>query len=120
MVNKTTSDAEHPSIIPMDSTPTYQAPRGPMTRARARVETKVNSFLVYMHMDTSGTWLLPHQNTLCLLRYEEEHHQGAQEHHQGEGGPPQGPTDEDINTIVHPQPLLLYILNQLLELMHTN
>ena len=29
-------DAEHPSIIPMDSTSTTLSPRGPMTRARAR------------------------------------------------------------------------------------
>ena len=29
-------DAEHPSIIPMDSTSTHPTPRGPMTRARAR------------------------------------------------------------------------------------
>ena len=58
-------DAEHPSIIPMDSTPTHQAPRGPMTIARARaLEIEVNSFLLDLHMDTNGTWLLPHQNML--------------------------------------------------------
>nr|XP_020163657.1 uncharacterized protein LOC109749076 [Aegilops tauschii subsp. strangulata] len=39
-------DAEHPSIIPMDTTPTHQAPCGPMTRARARaIENEVNSLL---------------------------------------------------------------------------
>ena len=89
-------DAEHPSIIPMDSTPTHQAPRGPMTRARARaLETKVNSFLLSLHMDTNGTLLLPHQDTLCLIRYEEEHHQEAQEHPQGEEEPPRGHADQD-------------------------
>ena len=89
-------DAEHPSIIPMDSTPTHQAPRGPMTRARTRaLETEVNSFLLSLHMDTNGTLLLPHQDTLCLIRYEEEHHQEAQEHPQGEEEPPQGHADQD-------------------------
>ena len=74
-------DAKHPSTIPMDSTPTNQAPRGPMTRARTRaLETEVNSFLLSLHMDTNGILLLPHQDTLCLIRYEEEHHQEAQEH----------------------------------------
>ena len=67
-----------------------------MTRATARaLETEVNSFLQDLHMDTDGTCLLPHQNMLCLLRYEEEQHQGAQEHHQGEGGPPQGREDQE-------------------------
>ena len=32
----------------------------------------------------------------------------------------EGEDDEDINTILHPQPLLLYILDQLLELAHAN
>src|SRR5215216_3553257 len=89
-------DVEHPSIIPMDSTPTHQAPHGPMTRSRARaLETEVNSFLVDMHMDTSGTWFLPHQNTLCVIRYEEEHPQAAREHHQGVRGPLQGHAEQD-------------------------
>ena len=67
-----------------------------MTRARApAMETEVNSFLLDMHMDTNGTWLLRHQNTLCLIRYEEEHPQAAQEHHQGVGGPPQGHAEQD-------------------------
>ena len=80
----------------MDSTPTHPTPRGPMTRARARaLETEVNSFLLDLHMDMNGTWSLPHQNTLCLLRYEEEHHQEAQEHHQGEGGLPQSLANQD-------------------------
>ena len=88
--------AENPSIIPMDSTPTHQAPRGPLTRARARaLETKVNSFLLDLHLDTDGTLLLPHQNMLCFLRYEEEHHQGTLEHPQEEGGAPQGRTNQD-------------------------
>ena len=80
----------------MDSTPALQAPRGPMTRARARaVETEVNSFLLDMHMDTNETWVLPHQDTLCLIRYEEEHHQAAKEHHQVQGEAPQVATEEE-------------------------
>ena len=67
-----------------------------MTRARARaMETEVNSFLLDMHMDTNGTCSLPHQNSLCIIRYEEEHHQEAQEHPQGEEEPPQGHADQD-------------------------
>ena len=89
-------DAEHPSIIPMDSTSTHPPPQGPMTRARARaLETEVNSFLLDLHMDTNGTCILPHQNMLCILRYEVEHHQEAQEHPQGEGEPPQGHKDQE-------------------------
>ena len=80
----------------MDSTPTHQAPCGPMTRARARaMETEVNSFLVDMHMDTSGTWLLPHQHTLCLIRYEVGPFQAAEEHHQVQGEATQVTKDEE-------------------------
>ena len=68
-----------------------------MTRARARaLETEVNSFLLDLHMDTNGTCILPHQNMLCILRYEVEHYQGAQEHPQGEGEPPQGHKDQGV------------------------
>ena len=73
----------------MDSIPTHQALRGPMKRAQARaMETEVNSFLLDMHMDMSGTWLLPHKNTLCIIRYEAEHHQGG-------GEAPRVPTEEE-------------------------
>ena len=66
-------DAEHPTIIPMDaSTPT---PRGPMTRARAKaIEDKVNSLLSELPLPTRETWLLPHSETLCVIRCLEASH----------------------------------------------
>ena len=67
-----------------------------MTRARAHAMlTEVNSFLVDMHMDTSGTWLLPHQNTLCLIRCNKEPFQAAEEHHQVQGEETQVTKDEE-------------------------
>ena len=70
-------------LIPMDSTPTHQAPHGPMTRARARaIETEVNSLLLEIDMEMNGTSLLPHQNMLCVIRYEEEHLQEVKEYPQ--------------------------------------
>lgn len=57
--------------ITMDPAPTPQAPSGPMTRARACViETEVKSPLFKLTMHTYETWLLPHSETLCILRYE--------------------------------------------------
>ena len=74
-------DAEHPSIIPMESTPMHQAPSGPMTRARARaIESEVNLLLPEIDMNMNGTWLLPHQNMLCFIRYEDELRQEVKEY----------------------------------------
>ncbi|XBH56355.1 hypothetical protein VPH35_078206 [Triticum aestivum] len=88
----TTTDAEHPSIIPMDSTPMHQAPRGPMTRARAcAIETEVNSLLLEIDMEMNGTWLLPHRNMLCVIRYEDELRQEVKEYPQGLREGPQDP-----------------------------
>lgn len=70
----------------MDTAPTHQAPRGPMTRARARViENEVNSLLFDLHIDMHGTWVLPHHGMLCVIRYEEGPNQGAKEPHQVQG-----------------------------------
>ena len=84
-------DAEHPSIIPMDSTSTTLAPRGPMTRARARaIQSEVNSLLVELPFDPFETWLLPQTETLCVLRYHVSS-QGegvVQDGHQDQGGIP--------------------------------
>ena len=74
---------EHPSIIPMDSTATHPTPQGPMTGARARaLETDVISLLSHFHFDAHETWLLPHTNTLCILRYQGVHREEARK--QGE------------------------------------
>ena len=76
-------DAEHPSIIPMDSTATHPTPQGPMTRARARaLETEVTSLLSQFPFDSHETWLLPQTETLCILRYQGVHREEARK--QGE------------------------------------
>ena len=60
-------------VIPMDSSSTTQAPKGPMTRARARaIQDEVTSLLLDSPLDTHGTWMLPQTETLCMLRYHEE------------------------------------------------
>ena len=49
-----------------------------MTRARAKaIEDKVNSFLFELPLSTYETWLLPHAETLCVIRYLEESHGSA-------------------------------------------
>src|SRR3954464_7756166 len=69
------SDAEHPTIIPMDVSTSPTTPLGPMTRARANaIENKVNSLLSELLLSTHETWLLPQTETLCVLRYLEESH----------------------------------------------
>ena len=76
-------DAEHPSLIPMDSTTTRQAPRGPMTRARARtVKTEVNSFLSEFRPDSLENGILPQRDALCILRYFGDRHEEAHMNHQ--------------------------------------
>jgi hypothetical protein len=66
-------DAEHPTVIPMDPPTSPQVPRGPMTRARARaLETEVTSLLNELPYDSCETWLLPHSQMLCVLRYQED------------------------------------------------
>jgi len=81
-------DAEHPTVIPMDTTSTTQAPSGPMTRARARaIQSEVNSLLVELPFDPLETWLLPQMEMLCVLRYQESN-QGEvmmQDEHQEHG-----------------------------------
>ena len=68
-------DAEHPSLIPMDVPTSPSTPLGPMTRARAKaIEDKVNSLLSELPLSTHETWLLPHAETLCVIRYLEESH----------------------------------------------
>ena len=55
----------------------------PMTRARARpIESEVDSLLYKLDMNMDGTWLLPHHGTLCIIRYEDNPHQGFNEPHQ--------------------------------------
>ena len=56
----------------MDMPTSPSTPLGPMTRARAKaIEDKVNSLLSELPLPTHETWLLPHSETLCLIRYME-------------------------------------------------
>ena len=83
-------DAEHPKAIPMDPSKSPSTPLGPMTQACARaLETEVTSLLSHFHFDAHETWLLPHTDTLCMLRY----HGEAKE--QGEEEEEDGREDED-------------------------
>ena len=46
-----------------------------MTRARAKsIKDKVNSLLSKLPLSTYETWLLPHAETLCVIRYLEGSH----------------------------------------------
>ena len=57
----------------MDLPSPHQAPRGPMTRARARaLETEVTSLLSDITYDPLETWLLPKSEMLCMIRYQED------------------------------------------------
>ena len=78
-------DAEHPKVIPMDLPTSTTTPLGPMTRARARaLETEVTSLLSQFHFDEHEAWLLPHMDTLCILRYNgEANEQGQEEEEDG-------------------------------------
>ena len=60
-------DAEHPSVIPMDTTSTTQAPSGPMTRARAHaIQSEVTSLLLELPFSSSE---VPKSEVLCVIRY---------------------------------------------------
>uniref|UniRef100_A0A8R7UWJ9 Uncharacterized protein n=1 Tax=Triticum urartu TaxID=4572 RepID=A0A8R7UWJ9_TRIUA len=75
---------------------TNNAPHGPMTRTRARtIEIEVNSLLLEKDMDMNETWLLPHQNMLCVIRYEDRRHQAAAGCPKGGGEAPQGIEEEE-------------------------
>ena len=76
----TSSDAEHPTVIPMDLPSSHQEPRGPMTRARARaLENEVTSFLSDITYDPLETWLLPKSDMLCMIMCQEDLHEDARE-----------------------------------------
>ena len=77
-------DAEHPTVIPMDISTSPTTPLGPMTRARAKaIKDKVNSLLSELPLSTYETWLLPQEETLCVIRYLEEGHGLAMPNGQG-------------------------------------
>ena len=62
----------------MDVPTSPSTPLGPMTRARAKaIEDKVNSLLSELPSPTHETWLLPHSETLCVIRCLEASHETA-------------------------------------------
>jgi hypothetical protein len=69
------SDAEHPTVIPMYTTTTPQAPRGHTIRPRAyAIGHKVNSLLSEPSLFACETWLLPQTYVLCMFKNQEEGH----------------------------------------------
>ena len=57
----------------MDLPSPHQAPRGPMTRARARaLENEVTYFLSDITYDPLETWRLPKPDMLCMIRCQED------------------------------------------------
>ncbi|XBI63679.1 hypothetical protein VPH35_044043 [Triticum aestivum] len=69
----------------MDLPSPHQVPGGPMTRARARaLETEVTSLLSDFHFDAHETLLLPHMDTLYILRYHGEAKERGEEEEEEE------------------------------------
>src|SRR4051812_32441897 len=82
----------------MDTSP----PRGPLTRAQARaIETKVNSLLFKPHLLACETWVLPHADTLCSMRYKG----GTQEEATGQGQATIGEEPQEDEERDIPKPL---------------
>ena len=68
-------DAVHPTIIPMYTSTTPQAPKRHTIRPRPyAMGHKVNSLLFEPYLPTYETWLLPHAWTLCILRLIRDDH----------------------------------------------
>lgn len=66
-------DVENPKDILMDLPTPPTTPLGPMTRARAKaIKDKMNSLLSKLPLCTYDTWLLPQEETLCVITYLEE------------------------------------------------
>ena len=75
-----THDPEHPTIIPMYTMTTPQAPSGHTTRPRPRayaIGHKVNPLLNASPFHSCETWLLPNAKTLCMLRNRGDNHGDA-------------------------------------------
>ena len=69
------ADVAHPTIIPMYTSTTPQAPRGHTMRPRPySIGNKVNSLVFEPSLSTYQTWLLPHAWTLHILRYNRDDH----------------------------------------------
>ena len=69
-----------PNATPTPTPPS--PPSGPMTRARVKaLHDKVNSILATLDLDTPLDGMLPHAETLCVIRYKD--HQG----YEGEEAP---------------------------------
>ena len=90
-------DAEHPSLILMDVPTSPSTTLGPMTRARAKaIEDKVNSLLSELPLSSYESWLLPQEETLCVIRYLEEGHGIATFNGQGGKDPKHDGQEEEL------------------------
>src|SRR5215218_7637416 len=74
------SEASVHDVAPLANDPTSRPtspPSGPMTRARAKaLHDKVNSLLTTLDLDTPLDGMLPHAETLCVIRYVEHQDYG--------------------------------------------
>ncbi|KAK1648993.1 hypothetical protein QYE76_066798 [Lolium multiflorum] len=76
---KTDADDVAPLANDTTSRPT-SPPSGPMTRARAKaIHDKVNSLLTTLDLDSPLDGMLPHAETLCVIRYMEHQDPGEDE-----------------------------------------
>ena len=67
--------------------------RGPTTRAQARaIKAKVNSLLFELLFNTHENWVLPHGNTLYIIRYTGDIQGEAME--QGRATPRRAPQED--------------------------
>ena len=92
----------------MDPTTSPTTPLRIMPRARARaLETEVTSLLSQFHFDAHEAWLLPHMDTLCIIRYNgEAKEQGQEEEEDGredgeEGGLKEKSQPPDVRRLKH-------------------
>jgi hypothetical protein len=64
-------------VAPLANDTTSRPTSGPMTRARAKaIHDKVNSLLTTLDLDTPLDGMLPHAETLCVIRYVEHQDPG--------------------------------------------
>ena len=81
----------------MDVPTSPSTPLGPMTRARAKaIEDQVNSLLSELPIPTHETWLLPHSETLCVIRCLETSHGAATPKSQDGEAPNQDEQEEEL------------------------
>ena len=89
-----------------DTTPRPTSPpSGPMTRARVKaLHDKVNSLLTTLDLGTPLDGLLPHTDTLCVIRYKVHQDPGEEDTPWPRGGEEQLDMKIDVKMDVEPDP----------------